>query len=1165
MNMKYITGKLNVLRIWAVALVASVVFLTYLSCADEFEQTAEGHNYAMSFATRAGDGTSAADLVPNMRLFAFTQNTKMYHNEVLNIARSTNKLTAKVETGTWNMVMVSSPSGFALNAPQTNVSMDNMPMYVYQPVVNNGRSTSAAELFFQNKLTPVITTGVTKEMDVRLNRVVAKVELIVRRTTPNFKLAGNHKIELRHVPSTISYAGKLLPGAADPKLLSESLKAPVKLVQANNGFLKGSDTITFIIPAHQGSDFMASAPTDTIKKKMSITIDLERAGGGSRFTKTVEINKVAMCNRVLRVNIDVSDGVECATEVLPWERVDITANVGQKYQNWLYVKKDGVGSGLSWNDPLPDMTTAIAKAKALVAASRKVNGILVAGGEELVYNEGLTIPANIKIYGGWKGESGTELAPDDTTGPYTSAARNLKTGKARIATGAESIVLSAAGAIFEGFIVSGSGGDSHAGLVTVSNASAWINAVEIDNQTGIDSKHALSISAGVGTNVLVTRNNKGVSVTGNGKLVNATIADNTSASTFSGILRNSIYWGNSGTAVVTGKIDYCAFQGSVPAGKNYPVNATNDKWFTASNVVPGPHFDLGTTSGLARYEVGTAKPVRSPMLRRGDKSSFDENLPVKIADQYKKDIDGNIRFHKAIDGSTQVVDIGCYENGSYKGFQLRWATENVYVSAKKGYFSQLPLLLPANEDPDVDLEVSWTVTIKGGSLTDCTFDGSVVNGSATGSSTGAGKGVLVGVIQFTPSVEYTQKAERKLGTIAISTQLGSYLPDTELQIWQTSGVQYKWTQGYVGSFHRNKERGARFIHGYNQLGGDWNVRIFSGTDWIKIDDGEKNDGEDITDADEGKTPSGGYYKEVDEAWGGIIKGSGQDIKFRVGMKSKNTTGKPRYGLIIITRKDGISYFFVRQGEDPDYVYRLEDTRPTAGARTESYVQKFAVYNLIDPNKRSSSMGTDIGARGGGFTNYPTQVGYYFKFSSTTGFLYGVGKFLSYIKGTDKWDKTKEVCPPGYRHASQLEYINSLYYDVKDIKDDTVSPESTASRKNYEAGAYADGWYDQLLPERSKSYHNVGVGSTWEYAVKGVLIVSHYNYASLFFPASGGLWDGGHLHYTKYAMYNTNHYRNTHWGQEDEDGANWSRGHIGMNCTTLGRDYAAPVRCVYEGD
>ena len=1140
-------------------LIASV-FLIY-SCADEIEGTTAGHNFSMDFETRAGE-TSATDLIPNMRLITFTENARMFHGEVLNITRTANKLTAKVETGKWHMAMISSPENFTLVSPNTTVAMDDLPMYIYNPTTTNGKTESAPELFFQNKLTPQIVANTKAEMDAQLNRAVAKVELVIRKATPNFNLNGDHKIELHDVPSTLSYTGKLLPSKENPTTLSESLKSPVTLKSstAYPGFLE-AETITFIIPAHQGTDFTAANPTDVISEKMSITVDLERAGGGSRFKKTEVIDKVALCNRVLRVIIEVNDGVKFETEVLPWERVDVSANVGAGYQNWLYVKKDATGNGLSWSDPLPNITTAITKANALIGVGKIVNGILVAGGTDsnMLYSESFTIPQNIKIYGGWKGTDGTELAAANVTGPYTSTDRDLKTYKARVATGTGNIVLSNAGAVLDGFVVSGSGSGSVAGLVTVSNASASINAVEINQQT-VSSTHALSISAGTGTNVLVSKNSKGVSVTSSGKLVNATVVGNNGASAFTGTLLNSVYWGNSAAANTTGgTIDYCAFQGTTPAGTNYPLSDTNTLWFTSSNIVPGPHFDLGVTSGLADYEIGSAKPNRSPMLRRGDKSSFDNSLPVTIDDQYKKDINGNIRHHIAIDNVTQVVDIGCYEDGSHPGFQLKWATKDVYVSAKKGYFSQLPLLLPANEDPDINIEVRWTVTVVGGSLTQCSFDGSVIDDEPTGSNTGVGTGVMVGMVQFTPTVEYTSNSERPLGTISISTQLGAYLPNTTVDVRQTKGQRTEWKTGYVGSFHRDRERGARFIHAYNT--GKWTARIFKGLDWIKIDDNDKNYGEDIKDSQEGTTPSGGYYKDVVETWGGVLEGDGY-IKFRVGMKSKNTTGKPRYGLIIITRTGGVSYFFVRQGEDDDYLYRAEDTpKPTAGTRAAANIVKFSPYNLIDPQEDTSGSGRNLGKNGGWFTKYPSQIGYYFKWNSTQGFLMGSASNTSTGTTASSWSDSREVCPQYYRHPTYLEYCNSIYWNV--ANDTYVSPSGTYVTDNREWGAYADGWYDQLVTSPLSSSATaplLEVGSGIGRAQKGVLMVSHYNYASIFFPAGGTMTSDGSytvnsLNTFEYALYPTTYSKdvNTHWYNS----------HIGMSCTKI-NTYASPVRCVYVG-
>lgn len=1145
-------------RLMTIGLTAPLFILH--ACTDDSEGIGEKKNLSLEFSTRAGE--TATEQIPTMRLFTFHHDPggstdQTFRQEVLNLTRTTSTITAQVETGQWNMALISTPNGGSIISPNTSVLMSALPMYRYSPTVTAGRSSNAHEIYLDNRVTPTITSGGSEQMNAQLNRTVAKVELIIDKTTPNFNLSSTtHNVRLHHIPSTISYTGALLPNKTNPDTLATALQAPVTLLNAGNGSYEGVETISFVIPAHRGTDYInysGTTPVDTTTLKMKITVDLERTGG-TRFTKQAEIPYVAKANMILRVYVTVNDGLEFKTEVLPWEGVDMNATVGAGYQNWLYVKKGASGNGFSWSDPLSNINAAITKASSLISLGKTVNGILVAGGTDanMLYSEAFSIPANTKIFGGWAGTPGTELLATATvTDVYASTYRNLKTYKARVATGTGNIVLSGANAILDGFVVSGSGSSSADGLVTISNATAWANAIEIDQQT-VNSTYALFMSAGTSTNMLVSRNTKGVSVASGSKLVNATIANNTAASMFSGTLLNSIYWGNSGTATTAGTINYCAFQGTVPTGTNYPLSATNDTWFTTSNVIPGPHFDLGTTTGLARYEAGTSKPNRAPMLRRGNKSAFDNNLPISIADQYKKDINGDIRYHTAIDGSTQVVDIGCYEASTLTGFQLMWATDKVYVSSKYGYSSQLPLLIPANEDPDINIGISWTITVQGGSLTQCTFDGTVDNGVVTGLNSGVGTGVMVGMVQFTPTVEYTTNSERQLGAIVISSNLGNYLPDASVQVWQTKGVRSEWKTGYVGSFHRNNERGARFIHAYNT--GEWTARIISGLDWIKIDENDKDYGVNITDSGEGTTPSGGYYKEVEEQWGGVITGRTGYIKFRVGMKSKNTTGKPRYGLIVITRSGGVSYFFVRQGEDNDYLYRMEDNggqKPTAGARKAESVVKFSTFN-ITTSQTPSSTGNALTVNSGEFTKYPSQIGCYFKWNSLIGFFYGTTTSASSGTTGSSWSDTREVCPDGYRHPTYLEYCNSIYWNVTDATN--VSPTGQYVTLNREWGAYADGYYDQLVssPLTSTGTVTLAVGSGVNRADKGVLMVSHYNYASIFFPAAATMTNTGSLSNSNYAMYPTTYSSgtNTHWFND----------HIGMSCTSIS-SAAAPVRCI----
>lgn len=1195
---QYLTGKAGLTRLLTVVLTTSLFILS--SCADEFEKKEKDHNFSMDFSTRAGD--TSAEQVPYIRLYNFNYGgptDKVFYKEIVNVTRNQTqgKVTAQVEVGQWNMALVSNPNGGTIIPPTKADVMSKIPMYKYEPTYpTNGKTSDAHEMFLDNIVTPVITSGGAHAANAQLNRTVARVDLIIDKTTPNFDLTSvKHKIKLHNIPSTISYTGDLLPSAAAPDTLALPLESPVKLHKIDNTAYNSKDTIMFIIPAHRGDTYTSANPTQKVGVKMNVTLTLERTGG-SFFTKQKTIDVVAECNKILQVKITVNDGLEFKTDIKDWESVGVNSNVGKGYQNWLYVKKGATGNGLSWSDALPNINAALAKAAALQALSpaKTVHGILVAGGESIPYSEALNIPAGIKVYGGWEGVAGTELASNDATAPYTSAARNLKDNKVRLAVGTGNVQIAGANAVLDGFVVSGSGTGGTAGLVDVS-AKASINAVEIKGNTAISSNNALALSDGTASNVLVSGNNKSVDVTNNGKLINATVVENTNvAAKISGgaFVYNSIFWPEKVTPSGTNDIQYSAFVGeiaSIPAGTgNIHINSTNMAWFSTGVTAPGPHFKM--TNDADKYKAGSN---RSPILGRGNEVLYTGSLSVLL----NKDINGLKRYDTdPQDVNKMLMDIGCYEDqSSLTGFRLTWAADRLYISAKGGYRNVLPLMLPGNVDPETQIAVTWGVNVLSSS-TWSDYEGTTINTSDH---------VVVGTVKFknpgsTPTGDYKGTSERKWGQIEVTTNLGGYLPDTKIDVYQVPGANTAWQNGYVGSFHRNNEVGARYIHGYNT--GNWEARIISGIEWIKIDQLGMNEGEDIQDADEGKTPHGNYYKEVKEVWGGAVKGTG-NIKFRVGMKSKNPDpSKPRYGLIVITRAGGSAMFFVRQGEAPDYLYRSGDPRSlktggtdanptyTEYGRLDKYIKKFSTYNVTDSKGRVSNTGTALTRAEAGFTKYPSQLGYYFKWNSMTGFVVNNTTSTSSGSAAGSWSNNREICPAGYRHPTQYEYIYSIYDKAAETTGQ-VSPSAIDSKNNFAWGAYADGYYDQLAADQLSiapsstyaGYYNVLLGTGANIAAKGILMQSHYDYGSVFFPAGGPMNSSGVVDQnatTQYKNYRikeyvmvwtggsseygggTNPTRNTHWSWRD--GATLSQPHIGMNCTNLNQNGdAGNIRCVKE--
>ncbi|MDR0765424.1 MAG: hypothetical protein LBF09_00600 [Odoribacteraceae bacterium] len=1091
-------------------------------------------SYNLTLRMGAYSTPASAGIIPATRLFAFNRKTgdTRFSEEILNLSRTATGLSARVKAGDWNIAMIapaSASSTFLL--PSGGKNMELTPLYKYVPTVDplTGKSSNADELF--NAREPVsIEVDRQTTISTRLDRNVAMIEIIINRATANFdKAATDHVIELHRVPSTISYTGALLPDRHSPDTLPDThfLRARVKLADhpTASGYLH-SDTARFIIPAHRGGDFLVANPTDTTTLKMLLRVNLQRTGG-SRFIKSKEIPLVTKCNRVLRVNVNVNDGIAFITEVLPWENVDLSATVGEPYTNWLYVKRGATGNGQSWNDALPDISTAINKALVLRSHSIPLNGILVAGGSAVgAYEEAFTVPSGIKIFGGWAGTPGTELPAADSSAPYTSTRRDLAACKAIVSPPSGGINLDADSTVLDGFIIRGATGN--AVPLLVNHSSAWVNAVEVlDNP--VTSGYALVLTAGTGTNILVADNDGGVVLGTNATLVNATIANNASSSSFLGKLQNAVYWGNSGTPVTGSDVEYSAFDGTTPPSglQNIAINAGNTAWFSTSETIPGPHFNL---SSAPRYAVSTVTPNRSPLLGRGNGKRFDA---VTAAMTVKKDIDGNPRHN-------ENTDIGCHEGlGSAVGFQLRWDMTSIYISTKENNESEHPALLFNNTEGAL---VKWWVSAK--SITSSRY--SLVSGHVSGE----GNADDLGHFKLKSAKANTENYSVFCGQVTLHSNLGDYLPDVTIDVYQTPGKSVPWTSGYVGSFHRNSEVEERVIFGSNS--GAWTARIVSGVAWIKIDN----------------HPRGYNNGIVESTFDGAVSGSG-DIHFRVGMKSTLPPGEPpRYGLISISRGGGAALFFVRQGEEADYLYGPEAQGRTKKPDGRPDAIKFSPYNLTDPLGRFNADGVPLGTNGGAFVDYPSKTGYFFKFSDTRAFypdnsINGTKLTSSY---TQTWDASGNPCPPGYHVPTNPEFVESYF-----MNENINEAFSGGNKTTFLWGRIADGYFDKYSASGARE-----CGTGPDRATEGLLIYNDYNNASVFFPMAGkrvtdspgnkffdrtGTDGGGR--YVQWTMTSTE--QNSNKVYVTHSFGSGTTGHIGMSCAVndTRKSEAVSIRCVKD--
>ena len=799
---------------------------------------------------------------------------------------------------------------------------------------------------------------------------------------------------------------------------------------------------------------------------------------------------------------------------------------GPGFSGWLYVKSGSTGTGLSWSNAMPTITEAIALAQWIQGAPYNyvVKGILVAGGEN-AYPESFAVPANVRLFGGWAGTPGTELTSSDPmSAPYTSSHRNLEKYKAIVT---RNVGVSGSNAVLDGFIIKYVTGNVHA--LSALNG-AYINAVEIINNTFSGSSvSSLLMNNAKATNILVADNNRGISIENGSVVVNATIANNSEASTLANSsLLNSVVWNSAFSFSGSNTVQYCAFPDGSPAigldPNNVVINTVNTAWFTPGNVVPGPHFSLSSDPNKAPY---MALNNRAPMLGRGSQSIFDNETLLEIPAGHKKDINGNPRH-------VMGTDMGCYEDGVLEGFKLQWATDVVYISPKVGYYGDIPLLLPGNEGMN-EVGVDWNVSVVSPpGLTYCQLVDKSTNTSIT-SDSGSGTGVMVGSVRINPTVANTSTTPingRLCGSLLVQTNLGNYLPDATFQVFQTPAIGV-WSDGFVGSFHKNGETEERLIKGTNS--GAWTARIINGLDWIMIDN----------------NPDGFNGGKVIETFGGAISGTG-NIVFRIGLKSTLPPGAPpRYGLILVIRSSGAAMLFVRQGEEADYLYGPSDPRP-GGARTEAI--KFSPYNLTDEQGRFSATGTDLGTRGGRFVQYPSQTGYFFKWNGTVAYypdnsMGTVTHGSSYKSGN--WDPDLEPCPPGYYTPTDPQWVHSFFLD----RNPGSSGSGSAVGTTFCWGRYADGYFDKYAAMGATTY-GTGPGR----ATNGLLMYNDFSNASVFFPIASyrnGNTNGFTYGTSSYQWIQTSSPRasDTMWHTHNQSG------HLGMSCTTAYRYEGLNVRCV----
>ena len=422
---------------------------------------------------------------------------------------------------------------------------------------------------------------------------------------------------------------------------------------------------------------------------------------------------------------------------------------------------------------------------------------------------------------------------------------------------------------------------------------------------------------------------------------------------------------------------------------------------------------------------------------------------------------------------------------------------------------------------------------------------------------------------------------------------------------------------YVGAFWKDTQMGERLIRIYRPesstaADGEWTALVLIGTDWIVLD--KKPSSDNVWTASgpsmSGNTPG---FETAHKVNSSLISVSGElseteDIFFRIGLRTENPTpGTPRYGLVMLSYKGHslTQRIWIRQGEDPDYLMRPQDSGAGGpwGTPNRPDAMKFSPYNLTLPAGTSwSAAGVQLNYQGGGFTQYPTQAGAYFQLAN-----FGAGgndrrRFAwnpyTTTALSPSWDNTNpnpvgsggfwndasnlyltnETCPPGYRRPNNgstnslvpndnapvagSEYRQSLWLNPP--------ADLNTSRDNFTHGYYADGFFDRRTIEASatgQARTAVAVGNP-DVAYIGGLFYNPTTNASLFFPTAGIRLEtsSGALSSTGSILYYWSSSFSTAGADAPSSFAGWAFRHLSLIPSNVSMwasvgNTGAPVRCV----
>jgi hypothetical protein len=262
----------------------------------------------------------------NIRIYMFDGEDK-FNRRLLQVERDDEQLVAKsVPAGTWDFALVTTLDGVGMADISDPVAGQKREDDVMLRLTPSGTELpQAPELIMGNvDGQPILPNQMnTVPGTTELARNVARLEITLKKPKGYSTEAGVHTLTLGNIPTTLNWKGELEPSKTAPAVAAGAVMSGEFEITDATGGGQESNTLTFLVPAHRGFDFMSCSPTDTTTCMLTVSIKLklDTPSGNEYYVKgPVQIPVTPKANKRLRICLVPSEArLEVESAVVDWE------------------------------------------------------------------------------------------------------------------------------------------------------------------------------------------------------------------------------------------------------------------------------------------------------------------------------------------------------------------------------------------------------------------------------------------------------------------------------------------------------------------------------------------------------------------------------------------------------------------------------------------------------------------------------------------------------------------------------------------------------------------------------------------------------------------------------------------------------------------------------